>query len=127
MICGAVDIFHTSILQLMFLIDTRTKMFFAENTKAIKQGQLRVCLSLPCPPQQRISHHHFLSTQEPAAPGGNPSFTENMVKSGRLVGGHQHLSSTISGWTNSRALSLSAHEGKKNTRGHADCQALRLC
>lgn len=37
-----------------------------------------------CPPQHPISHQCFLSTQEPAAPGGNPSWAESTVKSGRL-------------------------------------------
>lgn len=40
----------------------------------------------------------------------------------REAGGHQHVSLTISCWTNRTALSLTAHEGKKNTRGHADSQ-----
>jgi len=32
----------------------------------------------------------------------------------------EHGGATISRWTNTRALSLAAHEGKKNTKGHAE-------
>lgn len=85
---------------------------------------------LSCPPQHPVSHHGFLSVQEPAAPGGNPWSAESTLKSGRLGGEHQRTGPTISRWTNTPALSLIVHEGKRNTRGHFDlyfgCTALDI-
>lgn len=49
-----------------------------KNTKCCRQWNealLGFLNSRSCPPLHPISHHCFLSTQEPAAPGGNPSLS----------------------------------------------------